>query len=454
MTAKIFRSILLTSTVALLSGALLIMAVLYGYFSDSEKKTLKNGLNLAAAGVENEGLSYLKGLPTGDFRFTYIDVDGRVLYDSAVDAASLENHADRTEVADALESGSGESVHFSKTLTAETVYVATRLSDGKVLRIAEKKYTPFTVSLGILQPVIVVLFVVLVLAIVLAERLAGQITKPLNSMDLSAPKAAETYPELSPLLSKLEERNEQIGLQQEELRRQQEELDLTESKRQEFTGNVSHELKTPLQSIMGNAELIEEGLVKKGDIPKAAGKIRKEANRLLSLINDLIDLSRLDAGREEDLKMAAVDLYEAAAAEIAVLSGAAEKAAVTVDLRGDHCRAQGVDRLVHQLVYNLLDNAIRYNVPGGKVTVSVAEEGGRPALSVADTGIGIPAEHQDRIFERFYRVDKSRSRQSGGTGLGLSIVKHAALDMNAKIDLESVPGKGTEIRVLFQPAEG
>ncbi|MBQ8827900.1 MAG: PAS domain-containing protein, partial [Clostridia bacterium] len=220
-----------------------------------------------------------------------------------------------------------------------------------------------------------------------------------------------------------------------------------EQKRREFTANVSHELKTPLQSIIGSAELLENGLVKPEDTGRFIGNIKNEAERLVSLINDIIRLSQLDENSEPADE--SVDLYDVSKEAIDVLTVSAAKKQIELHLSGEPCVLDGIRRYLYEIVYNLCDNAIRYNIPGGKVNIDVRHDKGNTVLTVSDTGIGIPPEHQSRIFERFYRVDKSHSKETGGTGLGLSIVKHAAAYHGGIIKLDSTVGKGTTVTITF-----
>lgn len=549
MTKRIFRSIFLVATTVLLACLVLIMGVLYEYFTNIQRSTLTAQMELAVQGVEHEGMDYFSGLNASGCRLTWIQADGTVLYDSAADESTMENHADREEVQEALRTGTGESARTSATLAEKTLYRAVRLNDGSVLRVAVTQYTVMTLLLGMLQPIALVLLVALVLSALLARRVSRQITEPLNALDLEAPLENDTYEELSPVLTRIEHQHRQINIQLAQLRHQQDEFaaitgsmseglillddrsvilsinpaaarlfgvdpacigqnmltverqltvqkliadalagkraeapveisgreyqfdaspvtsdgkiagvcilafDITEKARadqlrREFSANVSHELKTPLQSIMGSAELIENGLVKPEDMPRFVGHIRSESARLVTLIDDIIRLSQLDEGGE--LPEETVDLKALAEEATGTLSAAANAKSVQLSVQGTAASVRGVRRLLYEIIYNLCDNAIKYNEKGGSVTVSVAPDGqGGATLTVADTGIGIPPEAQSRVFERFYRVDKSHSKESGGTGLGLSIVKHAAQYHNAEIRLESAVGRGTTIGVHF-----
>lgn len=548
MTKRIFRSIFLVAFAVLLACLLLIMGVLYEYFTTMQRSTLAAQAALAAQGVQNEGLAYFDGLEDSTYRLTWVQSDGSVLYDSSADETAMENHAGREEIQEALRTGTGESERISATLAEKTLYRAVRLSDGSVLRVGVTQYTVVTLLLGMLQPILIVLLVAIVLSVILAKRASKQITEPLNTLDLDQPLENETYEELSPVLTRIARQHRQIDSQLAELRQKQDEFaaitgsmseglilldnqstilsinpaaarlfgtddvcigqniltvnrhivlqklitdarlgtrgetvvalaggeyqidaspvlsnekivgvcilafDVTEKAqaeqmRREFSANVSHELKTPLQAIMGAAELIENGLVKQEDLPRFVGHIHSEASRLVTLIDDIIRLSQLDEGGAFPVET--VDLTALAREVTDTLSSAAAAKNVTVTVQGTSTQMRGVRRLLYEIAYNLCDNAIKYNVDGGSVIVSVSRESDGVRFSVSDTGIGIPPEAQSRIFERFYRVDKSHSKESGGTGLGLSIVKHAAQHHHADIHVDSAVGKGTTIQICF-----
>ena len=548
MAAKIFRSTIFVALVVLLCSVGVILGVVYDYFDTMQAERLRDELRLAASGVEELGMTYLEGTYPGRYRLTWVDGTGRVLYDTQADQAAMENHLDREEIRQALESGSGSAVRYSATLTEKTVYEAVLLRDGSVLRLSASTATTGALLLGLLQPICVILFLAIVLSAVLSHRMAKRIVAPLNRLDLEHPLQNDAYEELKPMLEKLSRQHTQIDAQLKTLRWKTEQFqhitqnmreglvlldekglilsinpaaetllragkfaigkdflaveasrqvrdavnraylegsgeclleregrtyrigaqridsdgesagavvltqDVTERlqaqrARQEFSANVSHELKTPLQSIMGSSELLEQGLVKQEDTPRFAGLIRREAERLYRLVQDIINLSQLDEGAPMPREQVAVLplLRETAAG----LESAAQERQVTIAVAGEDCQVSAVPRLLGEIVYNLMDNAVRYNVPGGSVTASCRREGTGVTLTVSDTGIGIPPEHQSRVFERFYRVDKSHSRASGGTGLGLAIVKHAAQVQGAEVRLESQPGKGTTVTVTF-----
>ena len=551
MTKKIFQSILLVAGCVLLASLLIIMGFLYDYFGGVEENQLRDELNLAAAAVEDGGTDYLSRLTADRCRLTWIAADGSVLYDTRTDAESLENHASRAEVSQALTTGTGESTRYSSTLMEKTMYYAQRLDDGTVLRISISRATVGMIAVGMIQPLLIVLIVALILSGLLARRLSRRIVDPLNSLDLEHPLDNDAYEELSPLLKRIHRQHVEIQTQLRELREKTDEFtqitgsmreglvlldehgsilsinaaaqtlfgadaqcvgrdfltiersheisaaiqaavtdghsevraeragrvyqfdisritsdgkpigtvilafDITEQEfaernRREFTANVSHELKTPLQGIIGSAELIENGMVKPDDLPRFVGHIHAEAARLVTLIDDIIRLSQLDEG--DAMPTEPVDLLAVSQEAAENLHDAAAARSVTVSVTGQPSVIPGVRRLLYEVVYNLCDNAIKYNRDGGRVDVTVAADAGGSSITVADTGIGIAPEHQGRVFERFYRVDKSHSKASGGTGLGLSIVKHAVQYHHGRIELESTPGTGTTIRVVFPNA--
>ena len=551
MTKKIFQSILLVAGCVLLASLLIIMGFLYDYFGGVEENQLHDELSLASAAVEDGGTDYLARLTADRCRLTWIAADGSVIYDTKTDAESLENHASRAEVSQALTTGTGESTRYSSTLMEKTMYYAQRLDDGTVLRISISRATVGMIAVGMIQPLLIVLIVALILSGLLARRLSRRIVDPLNSLDLEHPLDNDAYEELSPLLKRIHRQHVEIQTQLRELREKTDEFtqitgsmreglvlldehgsilsinaaaqllfdadaqcmgkdfltiersheisaaiqaavtdghsevraeragrvyqfdisritsdgkllgtvilafDITEQEfaeqnRREFTANVSHELKTPLQGIIGSAELIKNGMVRPDDLPRFVGHIHAEAARLVTLIDDIIRLSQLDEG--DAMPTEAVDLLAVSQEAAENLHDAAAARDVTLSVTGRPVVMPGVRRLIYEIVYNLCDNAIKYNVDGGRVDIAVASGTDGSSITVADTGIGIAPEHQGRVFERFYRVDKSHSKASGGTGLGLSIVKHAVQYHHGRIELESTPGAGTTIRAIFPKA--
>ena len=548
MTKKIFRSIIVVAMIVLLAGLFIASTFFYDYFNKSQVSQLKEELSLVSTNVDKIGIEYFDNFNSPVFRFTLVDADGEVLYDSQATAEYMENHLDREEIREAFESGHGSSARYSSTLTERTFYEATQLESGNVLRISVSQVTVGALILGMLPAVCAIVLISIAVALFLSHKMAKSIVKPLNELDLENPIENETYEELAPILTKLNKQHKQIIRNMQELRQKSDEFeqitasmneglvlldkkgmilsinfaakklfsadetavgrdfltidrsidmsraiekaldgkraefrvernggeyqfvvnrtesdgktvgivilcfDVTETafaerKRKEFTANVSHELKTPLQSIIGSAELLENGLVKPEDTKRFIGNIKNEAIRLVSLINDIIRLSQLDEDSETVTE--SVDLYDIANEVIEALTVSASKKQVELRLNGESCVMNGIRRYLYEIVYNLCDNAIRYNKDGGKVTIDLKNTDGNVVLSVSDTGIGIPAEHHSRIFERFYRVDKSHSKETGGTGLGLSIVKHAVAYHGGTIRLESKPQEGTTIIVEF-----
>ena len=447
MSKKIFNSIMTAVSIVFIATLILIVGVFYSYFLNIQDDQLMAELELAARGVELNGTDYLEILDSDTYRITWITADGDVLFDSSADVTQMDNHLDRIEVRQALENGEGKSSRLSVTLSEQQIYVARKLEDGSVLRMSMTRATILSLFLGFAQPIAVVILIGLGISLWLASRLSIKIVDPINHLDLDHPleyAGNEEYKEIAPLLVRISD-------QQMQLRADKEELEKTSRIRQEFTANVSHELKTPLHSISGYAELIENGLVKEKDIRPFAGRIREESNRLTTLVTDIIDLTRLDSV-SADLPKEKTDLYRLAENAVDALQNTADEADVTLILEGEKTIIDAAPKELYSLVFNLCDNAIKYNKKGGSVHVTVADDPDSAILTVEDTGLGIAKENQDRIFERFYRVDKSRAETVPGTGLGLSIVKHAALLHNAEITLDSTLGEGSAFRVWFPKA--
>ena len=379
----------------------LIMGTMFTYFSDVQRQQLKTETEMAALAVDALQTGYLEKLPAENYRVTWISSEGQVLYDSDMAASQMENHLAREEVQTALRKGYGESQRDSGTMTVKMLYSAKRLADGSVLRLSMPQQTILMVIWDMALPIGFILLVVIGVSVAIAARE----TKKAN---------------------------------QEE----------TEAMRREFTANVSHELKTPLHSISGFAELLKNGMVMEQDTGYFAEKIYNEAQRMIKLVQDIIILSRLDEGQENTTK-SAVNLYQLAEGVIANLEPMADKNGITIELIGQQVVMEGIPHLLNSMLFNICENAIKYNKPEGSVLVEVSEIAGHPRITVRDSGIGIPMRDRSRIFERFYRVDKSHSKEVGGTGLGLSIVKHAARLHNAKLDVDSIVGEGTLITVKF-----
>ncbi|RKI37359.1 histidine kinase [bacterium D16-51] len=554
MNKKIFRSSLLTVCLVLVATIVLIMGLLFHFFEKQIQTELANEAGFLAQALENEGAGYFDGFDNknnriaGNNRITWIDKNGTVLFDSRADASELDNHADRDEIKTAMKEGKGMSTRYSKTLTEKTVNYAIRLSDGSILRVSTEQYTVVTILMGMLQPVLFILFVALILTLVISARVSKAIIEPINRLDLEMPENNDTYEELTPLLRKIADQKETIGEQLADARKKQKEfnlitenmsegflvidadanlltynsaalnlleitppvdrsvllfcrakefrsvisdvlsgikaenmmvrdersyslianpvfekeavigavvviLDITEREkrdalRQEFTANVSHELKTPLTSISGFAELMKAGNVPENDVIDFSESIYDEAQRLITLVNDIIKISELD-GQSIPYEKEMVDLYELSNEVIERLEKEADKKNITFHLIGGRAEIIGVHKILEEMLYNLCDNAIKYNKENGMVDVIVNQTQNGVNVIVRDNGIGIPISHQDRVFERFYRVDKSHSKKVGGTGLGLAIVKHGALYHHAKLSLESTVDVGTVVTIAF-----
>ena len=548
MTKKIFKSIVLVAGVVLLASIVIIMGVLYQYFGEVQENQMKDELSISSVAVEEDGVTYLSKLESNRYRITWIKADGTVIYDTKNGADTMENHADREEVREALSSGEGEGTRYSSTLLENTMYCAKRLSDGTVLRISMSRASAGALAFGMIQPILIVLIVALALSGILASQISKRIARPLNDLDLEHPLENNTYDEISPLLNRINFQHKEIKSQVKELQQKKDEFnqitssmneglvlldnngtilsinpaaqniletdeycigkdfltidrrhdmsiaiqnalnngkseirseingreyqfdisriqsanktigavllafditerELAEKTRREFTANVSHELKTPLQGIIGSAELIEGGMVKPEDMPRFVSHIKEEAKRLVVLIEDIIRLSELDEGSA--MPQSEVDLLNIANEVKNNLDETAKAKNVSIQVSGKNVVIEGVKRLIYEIIFNLCDNAIKYNKDGGKVDISVSETESNSVIKVKDNGIGIAPEEQNHIFERFYRVDKSHSKASGGTGLGLSIVKHAVQYHNGTVTIDSQIGRGTEITIAI-----
>ena len=437
MKRKINHMLVLIATLAIFLTMALITFVYYDLFRKQVMEDLHVYAAMLAQSQNVEEVHTVAARLEGEeLRVTFIGSDGKVDFDSAADSAQMENHSQRPEIIEALEKGEGRAVRNSETLSRNTFYYAVRLENGSVLRVAKDAGSIYGIFAKAVPSLLVVLGVLVLVCLVVAHFLTMKLIGPLERLadDLDEYNDETDYEELTPFINMIKQQHQDI---------------IKNAKmRQEFTANVSHELKTPLTSISGYAELIETGMASEKDTVRFAHGIHSSANRLLTLINDIIRLSELD-GAEQELVMEAVNLYALAETCVEMLAMNAEKHDVTISFTGSECSVQGNKQMLEELLYNLCDNAIRYNNPGGRVDVEVYPSGEQTCLVVQDTGIGIPKEHQERIFERFYRVDKSRSKSTGGTGLGLAIVKHIIARHDAQLELESEAGKGTIIRVVF-----
>ncbi len=438
MKKKINRLMLSIAILGVLLISTFLTTVFYGLFQSQVKTDIQTDVELLQeTGIFDDPSSPGMPIQVRDVRITWVDVDGTVLYDNEADARSMENHMDRPEIQEAFRDGSGWNARESGTLNRSTFYYALKLSNGTVLRASKTAWNFYGHLLGMLPAACVVLAVIVIASVLLARALTKSLVQPIEKMaeTLGSPDPVPAYPELAPFANRL--------------RAQHDDILRSAKMRQDFTANVSHELKTPLTAICGYAELMENGMTGPGDTERMACQIRKSADRLLSLINDIIRLSQLDS-YEEDLPFVSLNLGETAeeAASSLMVSARSHKVSLSVRAEKD-VMIIGREEMISELVINLTDNAIRYNRPGGYVHVNVLKKDGKACLVVDDNGIGIPKEQHDRIFERFYRVDKSRSRETGGTGLGLAIVKHIVMLHNASITVDSAPGIGTSFTVEF-----
>ena len=549
MRKRIFKTMMLISALILVISMAAVMAFTYDYFEKRSLEMLAGEAEYIAQAVRQEGIDYFSDFDPQE-RVTWIDAAGNVLFDSDTDAAAMENHSDRPEVQQALETGRGQAERDSSTFGSKTLYYALRLEDGSVLRVSCQQRTVYRLFLDMLKIIFCIAAVVLILGAVLSYQTARRIVEPINEIDLENPEQSEAYDELSPLLYRMITQKHKIAAQMRELRANRDELeaitenmsegflllnrekkvvalnhsaaelfeqqsdqavghhviglnrspellqaveqalngenaeqtlqiggksyalmanpvytdgvrsgvtvfilDVTEKVqaeqlRRQFSANVSHELKTPLTSIAGYDEIMQSGMVKAEDIPAFAGRIKQEATRMIRLVEDIIRLSQLDE-RNVQLEREQVPMLALARQVMERLEPAAAGKQVHLQVEGQEGEVNGVRAILDEMLYNLCDNAIKYNRTGGSVCLTVTPTPETVEIAVQDTGIGIAREEQEKVFERFYRVDKSHSRQTGGTGLGLSIVKHGALFHNAKIEMQSVPGEGTCVKVIL-----
>ncbi|MCC8050032.1 MAG: two-component sensor histidine kinase [Clostridiales bacterium] len=476
MKKKINTWMVLTVFVTLVATLFIAVAIFRNMYKEqvlSEMRTCAALISSLSTSPEELSEQYTEDV--AGLRVTLIDEDGTVVYDSDV-SGTLENHADREEVQEAEADGEGWTTRYSDSLDSELYYYAVKLDDGSILRISKEEASIWGIFTGTLKGIIGVGVIMLLVCMLLSRRITASIVKPIERMadNIDSVGTEGIYEELVPFVMTIRQQHEDI-LQSANMR-------------QEFTANVSHELKTPLTSISGYAELIETGMAGEKEVRHFAHEIHRSAQRLLTMINDIIRLSQLDSGKLElphrtdgpaaqdgkdehrasaDSKSGGdaaqndddgqkteaaadiVDLYAAACGCVDGMRLNAKKNGIQISCSGESCMIHGDRNLIEELITNLCDNAIRYNKPNGRVDVIVQEQNGRPMLRVKDTGIGIPKESQERVFERFYCVDKSRSRSTGGTGLGLAIVKHIVALHHAQIELKSEVGEGTEITVWF-----
>lgn len=437
MRKRINLQFMMIAAIAILITAISSMLLFYTIFQNQVYEDLKAYAHVLCR-IENlEHLDDSSYDPQKDaLRITLIDENGTVKFDSFVDEETMDNHKDRPEIIEAMKQGEGTAVRVSDTISVHTLYYAMKLSDGDILRIGKESDSIFHILRNTIFLVLFLSVIILGACVLLSHFLTKRLLIPIEKMatNLDGFSSETVYSEMQPFVQTIREQHISI-LENARIR-------------QEFTANVSHELKTPLTAISGYAELIGSGMADEKDTARFANEIHRGSDRLLTLINDIIKLSELDEN-EQIFEVEQVNLYKAAQGCIDMLDMQAQKQDITLCLEGEHCVITANKNLIDELLYNLCSNAIRYNKSGGTVTVSIFHDGPKVLLSVKDTGIGIPKEHQERVFERFYRVDKSRSKQSGGTGLGLAIVKHIVAQHNAEMTLESEVGVGTEIRIFF-----
>lgn len=419
--------------------AVLILSVFYSY-SDNQ---LKEQLRVVESVVENQlaqddDTAFISNHIDKNVRITLVAKDGTVIADSQESAKKLGNHLDRQEIQQAIKNGEATVTRHSDTQGKKVYYFAKQLDNGNVLRVSTEAKSIGKFFSDYIIYIFLCIIVVIVAAVFVSMGITKSIVKPITQLGQSLDNIDKfkSDEELKPLVNAL--------LQQKKKQK------MLDKQKKQFTANVSHELKTPLTSIAGYAELIETGMAKPEDIKPFAGVIRKQALRLVSLSEDIIQLSQLEESDDEDMSFESVNLYEIAQRCVEALNINAINKCVTLNLTGEECYIRGKAQLVEELVYNLCDNAIRYNKENGNVTVTVTPLEKGASVSVKDTGIGIPKKYQERIFERFFRVDKSRSKATGGTGLGLAIVKHITQLHDAKLEISSEEGKGTEIIVTFK----
>ena len=436
MRLKIQKSMMVILAVTLVLFYVILSVILYNQNMSILRAEVKQEAKYICTAVNISGTEYLEQMDNIDesTRVTRIDESGNVLYDSRRDADTLDNHSGREEVREALKSGEGEDVRRSVTVEKDLYYYALLLEDGSVLRVSREVDSLASTALTMLPVIGGLAVLMIIFAMLLAKWQTARLIKPINEIDLEQPLDNDVYTELSPLLTAMD--------------RQNREKEAVSNMRKEFSANVSHELKTPLTSISGYAEIMKNGMVRPADIPVFSERIYKEARRLITLVEDIIKLSKLDEESVE-LEKQEVDLYDLTREIVSRLSPQASQKNIRMELTGEPVKYVGIRQILDEMVYNVCENAIKYNNDGGRVTVWVGNTLEGPKISVADTGIGIPKEHHERIFERFYRVDKSHSKERGGTGLGLSIVKHGALLHGAKVSVDSSPGRGTKIEMQF-----
>lgn len=434
---KIQKSMILVIVTTLLIAYAMTTVVVYRQNVGVMEREIRQEAQYIKAGLRDAGEGYLDEAASvqKETRLTLIGQDGQVLYDSEhTDEATLENHKNRPEVRQAVNLGEGQDVRRSDTLEQEMFYYALRLDDGTILRVARSMDSVLRTALEVLPGMTIIAGIMLAFALALSRWQVRRLIRPINELKLDDPLENEIYEEITPLLRRIDEQNK--------------EKDAIANMRKEFSANVSHELKTPLTSISGYAEIMKNGMVRPEDMKKFSERIYNEASRLITLVEDIIKLSKLDEG-EIEVEKEDVDLYEMTREIVSRLAPQAQARKVRVEVTGESVIYHGIRQVLDEMIYNICENAIKYNKEGGSLSVWVGATLQGKKVIVTDTGIGIPKDQQERIFERFYRVDKSHSKETGGTGLGLSIVKHGAMIHDAQIHVESEVGKGTKMEITF-----
>lgn len=436
MRQKMQHSMVFVLTATLVIAYIFLTGIMYRQTVTTVEEEIHREADYISKAVQISGTEYLNQMDEvrANTRITWISAEGTVLYDSTEDEHTFENHKNRPEVKKAFAKGEGEDIRKSDTIGEEMCYYAEKMPDGTVLRVSRTMNSAMKSAFHILPFMIFLALIMIVTAWLLSKWQIERLIRPINTLDLENPLEQEMYPELQPLLERIEQSNK--------------EKEAVAAMRREFSANVSHELKTPLTSISGYAEIMKDGLVRPEDMQHFSEKIYQEASRLITLVEDIIKLSRLDEGRVE-LEKEEVDMYELSREIISRLAPQAAKNRVRLELTGESVKYTGIRQILDEMIYNITENAIKYNNPGGKVSVWAGNTLQGKKVVVTDNGIGIPEDQIDRIFERFYRVDKSHSKERGGTGLGLSIVKHGVMLHHGEVHVESKLGEGTRIELVF-----
>ena len=462
MAKRIFRNTFITSLCGIILASLIVMGSFYDSAESQMRQALRTEANLVAQALVSVGESYFDKFSSSEgTRITWISADGKVLYDSQVNETTMDNHISREEIALALKNGQAEVVRQSDTLSEKTMYYAKLLDDGTIIRVSCGYDTVMDMLIAIVQPMILLLLVLCVIMYAVANYTAKAVVAPLNGIDLESGTMADVrgFEEIKPLLARIRRQNVMIDTNIRELKLEHAKR---EDFRRDFTANISHELKTPLTSISGVSEMLMNGIIRTEDVPEFAANINKEAGRLISLVNDIILISRLEA---EDLytQKEQVDIFKLALSVKNRLEVLASKRNIKLTVTGRlvdgteisendsdiELTVMGVYNMLEDMIVNLCDNAIKYNVENGKVDISIIEHNKQMEIVVEDTGIGISDEDKGSVFERFYRVDKSRSKEVGGTGLGLSIVKHIVMYHGGSVNVEDRVGGGTRMVAII-----